>query len=128
MGYSDDTWLSKTTSPSVSATELDKTMNSRLIDSYIMSCLVMNTTCLNLQCINAEHRQQCCSQRAESMVLVLVLVLMPMVWAQPYPIPPTCYTKVLNMGKEITQKAEDIKKDHEIVSLTHPIEVSTTMS
>ncbi|KAG1943676.1 cytokine-like protein [Pimephales promelas] len=47
------------------------------------------------------------------MALVLVLVLMPMVWAQPYPIPPTCYTKVLNMGTEITQRAADIKKDHD---------------
>ncbi|KAK7130616.1 hypothetical protein R3I94_015929 [Phoxinus phoxinus] len=47
------------------------------------------------------------------MVLVLVLVLTPMVWGQPYPIPPTCYTKVLSMGKEITQRAADIKKDHD---------------
>lgn len=81
---------------------------------------------MSLQCINAAHRQQCCSQRAESMVLVLVLLLMPMVWAQPYPIPPTCYTKVLNMGKEITQRAAAIKKDHDTVSLTHPVEVSNS--
>lgn len=60
--------------------------------------------------------------RADSMTahtsLLLVLVLMPVVWAQPYPIPPTCYTKVLNMGKEITQMAAEIKKDHDTVSLT----------
>lgn len=48
----------------------------------------------------------------------LLLLLMPVVWAQPYPIPPTCYAKVLNMGKEITQKAVEIKKDLDTVSLT----------
>ncbi|KAK9955925.1 hypothetical protein ABG768_015764 [Culter alburnus] len=75
----------------------------------------MNTACLNLQCINAVHREQCCSQGAGSMIAhtSLVLVLMPVVWAQPFPIPPTCYTKVLNMGKEITQRAAEIKKDHD---------------
>ncbi|XP_055037184.1 cytokine-like protein 1 [Misgurnus anguillicaudatus] len=41
----------------------------------------------------------------------LVLVLIPVAWAQPYPIPPTCYSKVLTMAKEITRRAEDIKRD-----------------
>ncbi|XP_065143676.1 cytokine-like protein 1 [Paramisgurnus dabryanus] len=41
----------------------------------------------------------------------LVLVLIPVAWAQPYPIPPTCYTKVLTMAREITRRAEDIKQD-----------------
>ncbi|XP_056302574.1 CYTL1 domain-containing protein [Danio aesculapii] len=48
------------------------------------------------------------------MLFYTLLVLgMPAVWAQPYPIPPTCYTKVLNMGKDITQRAAEIKQDHD---------------
>ncbi|XP_051959736.1 CYTL1 domain-containing protein [Xyrauchen texanus] len=60
----------------------------------------------------------CGSQGAVSMLTLLVLVLMPVVWAQPYPIPPTCYMKVLSMGKEITQRATDIKRDHDTYSCT----------
>ncbi|XP_067279679.1 CYTL1 domain-containing protein [Pseudorasbora parva] len=84
-----------------------------------------------MKCVTetAVRRQKCCSQGADSMLAhtALVLVLMPVVWAQPYPIPPTCYTKVLNMAKEITQTAAEIKQDHSTVSLTRPIEVSTIM-
>ncbi|XP_026089820.1 cytokine-like protein 1 [Carassius auratus] len=58
---------------------------------------------------------QCSSQTADSMLAstLLLVLAMPMIWAQPYPIPPTCYTKVLNMGKEITQRAAQIKTDHD---------------
>ncbi|XP_073679992.1 cytokine-like protein 1 [Garra rufa] len=45
-------------------------------------------------------------------------MVMPVLWAQPYPIPPTCYTKVLNMGKEITERAAEIKKDNETYRCT----------
>ncbi|XP_059381666.1 cytokine-like protein 1 [Carassius carassius] len=38
--------------------------------------------------------------------------------AQPYPIPPTCYSKVLAMGMEITQRAAQIKTDHDTYRCT----------
>ncbi|KTG02395.1 hypothetical protein cypCar_00016060 [Cyprinus carpio] len=34
------------------------------------------------------------------------------------PHPSTCYTKVLNMGKEITQRAAEIKTDHDTYRCT----------
>ncbi|XP_016410923.1 cytokine-like protein 1 [Sinocyclocheilus rhinocerous] len=53
---------------------------------------------------------------ARTLLLLLLLLLEATVtelWAQPYPIPPTCYSKVLAMGKEITQGAAQIKTDHD---------------
>ncbi|KAL7854207.1 hypothetical protein AOLI_G00210510 [Acnodon oligacanthus] len=44
---------------------------------------------------------------------LLGLMMIPLVWGQPYPIPPTCYSKVLAMGREITQRAAEIKRDHD---------------
>ncbi|KAI2650950.1 Cytokine-like protein 1 [Labeo rohita] len=49
---------------------------------------------------------------------LLLAVAMPVLWAQPYPIPPTCYTKVLSMGKEITQTAAEIKTDYDTYGCT----------
>ncbi|KAK2873173.1 hypothetical protein Q8A67_023070 [Cirrhinus molitorella] len=49
---------------------------------------------------------------------LLLAMAMPLLWAQPYPIPPTCYTKVLHMGKEITQRAAEIKTDHDTYRCT----------
>ncbi|XP_076843149.1 cytokine-like protein 1 [Brachyhypopomus gauderio] len=39
------------------------------------------------------------------------LVMLHLVWGQPHPIPPTCYQKVLAMGRHITQRAAEIKRD-----------------
>ncbi|XP_030649721.1 cytokine-like protein 1 [Chanos chanos] len=47
------------------------------------------------------------------------LTLVPLVWGQPYPIPPTCYTKVLTMGKEISQRVVEMKTSHDTRSCTH---------
>ncbi|KAI4878575.1 hypothetical protein NFI96_033808 [Prochilodus magdalenae] len=44
---------------------------------------------------------------------LLGLMMIPLVWGQLYPIPPTCYSKVLTMGREITQRAAEIKKDYD---------------
>ncbi|XP_017541845.1 CYTL1 domain-containing protein [Pygocentrus nattereri] len=49
---------------------------------------------------------------------LLGLIMMPLVWGQPYPIPPTCYSKVLAMGREITQRAAEIKRDYDTRSCT----------
>ncbi|KAF4098164.1 CYTL1 domain-containing protein [Onychostoma macrolepis] len=66
--------------------------------------------------------QQCSSQTADSMLartlLLLLALTVPELRAQPYPIPPTCYTKVLAMGKEITQRAAQIKTDYDTYRCT----------
>ncbi|XP_071772425.1 cytokine-like protein 1 [Centroberyx gerrardi] len=43
---------------------------------------------------------------------LLVLCLVPLVLGSPYH-PPTCYTKVLTMAKELTQQAAELKTDPE---------------
>ncbi|XP_056140266.1 CYTL1 domain-containing protein [Lampris incognitus] len=43
---------------------------------------------------------------------LLVLVLVPLVLGLPYH-PPTCYTKVLNMAREIAQRAAELKSNPE---------------
>ncbi|XP_043077768.1 cytokine-like protein 1 [Puntigrus tetrazona] len=54
-------------------------------------------------------------QTPDSMLSLTLLLLLavPELQAQPYPIPPTCYSKVLAMGKEITQRAAQIKTDRD---------------
>ncbi|XP_066501356.1 CYTL1 domain-containing protein [Hoplias malabaricus] len=42
---------------------------------------------------------------------LLGLMVIPLVWGQLYPIPPTCYSKVLSMSREITRRAAEIKID-----------------
>ncbi|XP_061596764.1 CYTL1 domain-containing protein [Cololabis saira] len=44
--------------------------------------------------------------------LLLVCVLVPLALSYPF-FPPTCYTKVLNMQKELTQMAADLKSHPE---------------
>ncbi|XP_069001650.1 cytokine-like protein 1 isoform X1 [Embiotoca jacksoni] len=44
--------------------------------------------------------------------LLLVFSLVPLVLSYPF-YPPTCYTKVLKMAREITQWAADLKRDPE---------------
>ncbi|XP_036444193.1 CYTL1 domain-containing protein [Colossoma macropomum] len=50
--------------------------------------------------------------------VLLGLMVIPLVWGQPYPIPPTCYSKVLDMGREISQRAMEIKRDYDTVRCT----------
>lgn len=47
--------------------------------------------------------------------LLLVLSLAPLVLSYPF-YPPTCYTKVLSMARDLTQWAADLKRDPETVS------------
>uniref|UniRef100_A0A8C1VVX4 Zmp:0000001268 n=1 Tax=Cyprinus carpio TaxID=7962 RepID=A0A8C1VVX4_CYPCA len=54
---------------------------------------------------------------APTLLLLLGLTVTEL-WAQPYPIPPTCYSKVLTMGREITQTAAQIKTDHDTYRCT----------
>ncbi|KAM9348837.1 cytokine-like protein 1 [Symphorus nematophorus] len=44
--------------------------------------------------------------------LLLVSSLVPLVLSYPF-FPPTCYSKVLKMARELTQWAADLKRDHE---------------
>ncbi|KAM9846997.1 cytokine-like protein 1 [Aulostomus maculatus] len=44
--------------------------------------------------------------------LMLVSSLLPLVLSSPF-FPPTCYTKVLGMARELTQWAADLKRDPE---------------
>ncbi|XP_076607093.1 cytokine-like protein 1 [Chaetodon auriga] len=44
--------------------------------------------------------------------LLLVWSLVPLALSYPF-YPPTCYTKVLIMARELTQWAADLKRDHE---------------
>ncbi|XP_038565243.1 CYTL1 domain-containing protein [Micropterus salmoides] len=44
--------------------------------------------------------------------LLLVLSLAPLVLSYPF-YPPTCYTKVLSMARDLTQWAADLKRDPE---------------
>ncbi|XP_033466651.1 cytokine-like protein 1 [Epinephelus lanceolatus] len=44
--------------------------------------------------------------------LLLVWCLVPLVLSYPF-YPPTCYTKVLHMARELTQWAADLKRDPE---------------
>ncbi|GLD46640.1 cytokine-like protein 1 [Lates japonicus] len=44
--------------------------------------------------------------------LLLLLSLVPLVLSYPF-VPPTCYTKVLGMARDLTQWAADLKRDPE---------------
>ncbi|XP_008296601.1 cytokine-like protein 1 [Stegastes partitus] len=44
--------------------------------------------------------------------LLLILSLVPLVLNSPF-FPPTCYSKVLSMARELTQLAADLKRDYE---------------
>ncbi|XP_035522922.1 cytokine-like protein 1 [Morone saxatilis] len=44
--------------------------------------------------------------------LLLALGLVPLVLSSPF-YPPTCYSKVLTMAREVTQWAAHLKRDHE---------------
>ncbi|XP_072518762.1 cytokine-like protein 1 [Salminus brasiliensis] len=44
---------------------------------------------------------------------LLGLMVITLVWGQQYPIPPTCYSKVLTMGREISERAVQIKNDYD---------------
>ncbi|KAJ4930052.1 hypothetical protein JOQ06_019067 [Pogonophryne albipinna] len=44
--------------------------------------------------------------------LFLVLSLVPLVLSYPF-FPPTCYSKVLSMVRDLTQMAADLKRGHE---------------
>ncbi|KAK1882234.1 Cytokine-like protein 1 [Dissostichus eleginoides] len=44
--------------------------------------------------------------------LFLVLSLVPLVLSYPF-FPPTCYSKVLSMARDLTQMAADLKRGHE---------------
>ncbi|XP_051257192.1 CYTL1 domain-containing protein [Dicentrarchus labrax] len=44
--------------------------------------------------------------------LLLALCLVPLVLSSPF-YPPTCYSKVLTMAREVTQWAAYLKRDHE---------------
>lgn len=48
-------------------------------------------------------------------LLLLVLPLVPLVLSYPF-YPPTCYTKVLIMARDLTQWAADLKSRPETVS------------
>uniref|UniRef100_A0A3P8TUX8 Uncharacterized protein n=1 Tax=Amphiprion percula TaxID=161767 RepID=A0A3P8TUX8_AMPPE len=47
--------------------------------------------------------------------LLLISSLVPLVLNYPF-FPPTCYSKVLSMSRELTQLAAHLKRDHETVS------------
>uniref|UniRef100_A0A8D2ZX91 Cytokine-like protein 1 n=1 Tax=Scophthalmus maximus TaxID=52904 RepID=A0A8D2ZX91_SCOMX len=51
--------------------------------------------------------------------LLLVSSLVPLVLSYPF-FPPTCYTKVLSMARDLTQWAADLKRDPETVSRFSP--------
>lgn len=47
--------------------------------------------------------------------LLIVSFLLPLVLSYPF-IPPTCYSKVLSMARELTQWAAELKRGYETVS------------
>ncbi|XP_044225897.1 CYTL1 domain-containing protein [Thunnus albacares] len=70
-------------------------------------------------CIGDTNKQRLCQynrcQRVMAIfnhLLLVSLLLSPLVLSYPF-YPPTCYTKVLSMARELTQWAADLKRDPE---------------